>query len=97
MGDEQRKEKKKLTDSLGLVRDQKIKEDTFGIYYQIMATNRRFFFGLKCKIDCLTFSFFFFHISFQLFKFQIYSIKIFSLTFINFFKKKSGKIFLIIN
>ena len=44
MGDEQRKEKKKLTDSLGLVRDQKIKEDTFGIYYQIMATNRRFFF-----------------------------------------------------
>ena len=63
MGDEQRKEKKKLTDSLGLVRDQKIKEDTFGIYYQIMATNRRFFFfffGLKCKIDCLNFFFFFF-------------------------------------
>ena len=102
MGDEQRKEKKKLTDSLGLVRDQKIKEDTFGIYYQIMATNRRFFFffwGLKFKIFCLNFFFFFFffHISFQFFKFQIYLIKIFSLTFINFFKKKSGKIFLIIN
>ena len=46
-GDEQSKGRP----TLGLVRDQKIKEDTFGIYYQKKATNRRFFFGLKCKVD----------------------------------------------